>query len=404
MTYWNRTVFVVLACLIVGLPAFSQTIVPDHWSPYDYPREIPDGVKVHIIEKGDTLWDLAQSYFQDPFLWPQIYQVNPYIKDPDLIYPGDPIALNIGIVVDDQTLLQDETVPGDGSMGDGQLSELDEFSEGEGDSVTDRSQTTSLLGSGLEMSIVPAGDRTDLECSTFIYPAASKKEILPFDILLSGGESEIQESYSVDEIIYINKGEVDGIQPGDVYSVRRLVKSVFLPSKKYSEQKFIGFAIDQLGVAKVVAVQESGATCMVTHACDAMLKGDFLVPYEQEPIPLITEQPPFDRFARFNKEHAGYVVYSEDQTHNIGIGHIANINLGIENDVAPGDIFIIFRPNPHSDLQKGEILPDIYLGQAVALKSLNLSSTVKIMKAVAEVKVGDFVVPYRQAFMEDTNQ
>ncbi|PIE02850.1 MAG: hypothetical protein CSA81_04945 [Acidobacteria bacterium] len=398
MKNWQKAGFILSASLIMGLSAFSQTIVQEHWSPYDYPREIPAGVKVHTVVKGDTLWDIAQTYFQDPFLWPQIYQVNPYIKDPDLIYPGDPVSLNIGVVVDEQGV---NDAMADAASEDGQdLAELEEFAEGEGDAVTDRSQSTSLLGSGLEMSIVPAGDRTDLECSTYVYVTESKKDKLPFDLIILGGESEIQESYSIDEVLYINQGANEGIQPGNLYSVRRVVAPVYTPSKKYKEQTFIGFAIDQIGIIKVVAVQESGATCMVTHACDSILKGDFLVPYEQEPIPLITEQPPFNRFAKFNKENAGYIIYSEDNTYNIGISHLANINLGVENDVAPGDIFVVFRSNPHNNEKKGIVLPDVYLGQAVVLRSLEKTSTVKIINAVSELKVGDYAVPYRVAFGE----
>jgi len=389
----------VLIWIFTAWPSLAQTVIEEHWSPYNYPKEVAADVQVHIVAKGDTLWDIAAKYFQDPLLWPQIYQVNPYIQDPDLIYPGDPILLKIGVVVEDQNVTEDGN--GEGAGSDGQdLSELQEFSEGEGesgDSVSDRSQSTSLLGSGMEMTIIPAGDRADLECSSYIYPSSDPKEILPFDILVSGGESSIQESYAVDEVIYINKGEDDGIRAGDIYSLRRIVNTVYTPKTYAKKKNFIGFAIDQIGTAKVVAVQKTGATCIIMTACDPIMKDDFLVPYEQEPIPLITEQYPLDRFQPFNKEHAGIVIYSEDTVFNMGSGHIASINLGIEDDVAPGDIFILFRPNPHSDIKNNQILPDIYLGQAVALKTFNSTTVIKITKCSSEVQVGNFVVPYHQA-------
>jgi len=401
MKQLSRVRILIATCLLATLPLLSQTVVEEHWSPYDYPKEIPADVNVHIIVKGDTLWDIANQYYQDPFLWPQLYQANPYISDPDLIYPGDPIVLTIGAIVGDEALAQGDGTSGEGLEGDdGNLSELEEFSESseEGDTVSDRSQTTSLLGTGIEMTIIPAGDRSDLECSTYIYKTDDPKAELPFDMTVSGGESEIQESYSVDEVIYINKGENEGIRPGDIYSIRRVVAPVYLPAKRHKERSFLGTAIDQIGLAKIVAVQETGSTAMVTHACDSILKGDFLVTYEQEPIPLITEQPPFDRFARFNKDEAGMIVFAEDQIHNMGIGHIANVNMGIASDVAPGDVFIVFRPNPHSDHKKNVILPDIYLGQAVTLKTYEDTSVVKISKGVSEIRVGDFAVPYRVAF------
>ena len=43
----------------------------------------------YVIQKGDCLWNLAFQFLGNPFQWPQIWQANPYIKNADLIYPGD---------------------------------------------------------------------------------------------------------------------------------------------------------------------------------------------------------------------------------------------------------------------------------------------------------------------------
>ena len=67
--------------------------VAPHWSPYDYPRSIPEGQAFHMIVKGDTLWDIAGRYLKNPYLWPQIWEANPYVTKARLIYPGDPIFL-----------------------------------------------------------------------------------------------------------------------------------------------------------------------------------------------------------------------------------------------------------------------------------------------------------------------
>ncbi len=46
--------------------------------------------KRHFVEKGDTLWDLAEKYYADPFKWGIIYNANvEAIENPDLIYPEE---------------------------------------------------------------------------------------------------------------------------------------------------------------------------------------------------------------------------------------------------------------------------------------------------------------------------
>jgi uncharacterized protein YegP (UPF0339 family) len=43
----------------------------------------------HMIEPGDTLWRLAQTYYQDSYLWPLIFKENlSKISHPDILSPG----------------------------------------------------------------------------------------------------------------------------------------------------------------------------------------------------------------------------------------------------------------------------------------------------------------------------
>ncbi len=44
--------------------------------------------KIHVVRKGDTLWDLSRKYYGDPFLWGRIYNANTGdISNPDRIRP-----------------------------------------------------------------------------------------------------------------------------------------------------------------------------------------------------------------------------------------------------------------------------------------------------------------------------
>lgn len=47
---------------------------------------------VHIVVKGDTLWDIAKKYLKNPFRYPELARLSE-IKNPDLIYPGDTVRI-----------------------------------------------------------------------------------------------------------------------------------------------------------------------------------------------------------------------------------------------------------------------------------------------------------------------
>src|ERR1700754_3468171 len=96
-----RRVAPFLLLVVVATGAFAQKQssrppreihrVGDHWTAYNPPdpATYPVGARTHEIKSGDTLWALAQQYYSDPYLWPQLWEANTWITDAHWIYPGD---------------------------------------------------------------------------------------------------------------------------------------------------------------------------------------------------------------------------------------------------------------------------------------------------------------------------
>lgn len=75
-----------LLAMIFGLSLNGQLLAEELELNPDHPTR-------YVVVKGDTLWDISAKFLRDPWRWPELWNLNPEINNPHLIYPGDAISL-----------------------------------------------------------------------------------------------------------------------------------------------------------------------------------------------------------------------------------------------------------------------------------------------------------------------
>ena len=328
----------------------------DHWTPYD-PPTYPEGSAVYIIQRGDTLWDLARTHLGDPYLWPQIWERNPYILDSHWIYPGDPLVIDVAtqppiaeqeVVTDDTTIAG--AVPTDTSAGEGAVEEGIPF---------------------------PLGSPSDVYCFATLQ---SDEADFPF-MIKSAERIEMQDHFSEGEVVYIDGGVNQGVAAGDRFFIMHQERPLQHPVSGHH----MGTVYSHKGQLKVLCAQEDTAIAEITFACDPVSIGDLLQPFEPVPVPLVVAPDPSDRCDVPNGNPTGYLVYAKDDVIDSGKDQLVFLDLGEAEGVYPGMFATVFRDNPVDGM------PRLVMGEVGILTVGQNYSTARITQGWAPVGVGDRV-------------
>ncbi len=399
--------------------------VGDHWTPYDPPdpESFPPDATLHVIVRGETLWDLADLTFNNPYLWPQIWNENRYILDSHWIYPGDPLLLPARpIVVTGTTPTAErpatstevvpqggETAPPTGPLADLTPAEPIQQPLSAESPETPAPETQaggpeddSAHASRTVPKLTRVTDDTDIRCSGFIAPKDSRP-----DYFIADQQEDGKLGLTEGDIVYLNRGSLNGhVDPGTEYSVVVREGEIRHPVTR----KFIGFYYRRMGTVKLLAAQERTAIAVISQACDEIRTGYDLVPMQVVSKPG-KPAPPFDRMASVGQgKKSGYVVHVMDNIGRVGSWHIVDVNLGYEDGVRPGDYLTVYIPNEPFDWHRSLHYSYIYgnqrvqsptlrhddslsfppqaIGQVVVLTTERHTATVKVIHAIQEIQVG----------------
>lgn len=336
--------------------------VGDHWTPYEPPTEFPPDAEVYIIQPGDTLWDLAQKFLGNPYLWPQLWEQNTYIRDAHWIYPGDPLVLPKVALV--------STEAGAPTGADTGTAEDGEGEEGTGGTGQGAGETASVL--------YPASEDAAIQCAHYIAPGREDESLYALGSELGGDKVALSER----DFLYLNRGSNGGVKAGDVYSLHRAAYTVRHPVTG----KKLGLKIETSGWGRVILVSETSATLVVEQACATIYAGDYAKPFEKINVPLALRRPAADRLTPPSGKASGYVVDIAENADIAGTNSVVTIDLGSQAGLTPGNLLSVYRV-----MYPSQPTPRNVVGELAVLTVRETTATARVVSSRDAITAGDQV-------------
>jgi LysM domain len=361
--------------------------VGDHWTAYNPPdpATYPAGAKTHTIAAGNTLWGLAVQYYGNGYLWPQLWESNTWITDAHWIYPGD-----ILLVEGEATASADAaaTTESEGALsavtplvgaGADEQNAFNAQQEGGGITIARMSR---------ESRPIPLGTEADIYCYGYIGDPnepmpnyVESAEDVEVKYVPRQKDPDMPSDVTVGDLIYVHGGAETGLVAGETYLAVEPSEVIRHPDS----DALIGRQYDYIGQIRILCIEGDRSRAIVTQACKEIPIGARLKPIPQLPIPIarVPElpawcDPPSGRTS-------GYIVDSKGWDLGVVEGHLVQIDLGRDNQIAPGDFLTVFRPAMRADQ------PRVVLGQIGVLTTEARTATAIVVTAKREMVVGDQV-------------
>ncbi|QJQ94499.1 MULTISPECIES: LysM peptidoglycan-binding domain-containing protein [Halomonadaceae] len=341
----RRWVGVGLAWLVAGLClAMSGASLAQSGLRDDAPRR-------YSVVSGDTLWDIAGRFLLHPWQWPQVWQVNPQISNPHLIYPGDTVYLY--------------------------------YQDGQPRLGLERGQGVVRLS--------PEVRRTPRREAIPPLPLESVQTFLAAHRILD-------DPAQAADLAYVVAGDDRRLISGAgdrLYARGEIADSgllgVYREGERYqhaSTGEFLGLELQSIGQARWVRGEGDITLLEVVSAREEVRGGDLVMPLEA--ASLATEFHP----RAPEGEIEGRILSVPGGVHFVGRLDVVALDLGRQDGLAPGHVLAVEqRGELTNDPVTGESLrlPGEEAGMVMVFRSYDRVSYALVMQASRTLSVGDRV-------------
>lgn len=336
------TVYLLLASLIAPVVA-ADTL-----------KLVDNAPEVYIVKEGDTLWDISSMYLQDPWLWPEIWDINAQVDNPHLIFPGDELYL---VWVDGRPRLRVRRGPGGNTV----------------------KMTPQMRIEPIDRAIpsIPLGQ---IGAWLTGHRIVSPEEIGSAPYVVAGAQRHL---LSAAGDPFYTRGMVPDNESG--FGIYRQGETYIDPVT----EELLGYQAIDIGNARLVERHEENITNFeVTRITEEVRNGDRLLPNEARKI-TTNFQPHAPDFAV-----NGVMISVDGGVSQIGTLDVVAINRGDREGMEAGHVLAIF--------QTGEVvvdtvarekvrMPDVRAGLLMIFRTFDKMSYGIVLKSNRPLEVNDRV-------------
>lgn len=327
----------------------------------------------YVVKKGDTLWAISGMFLRDPWLWPELWKLNPQIQNPHLIYPGDQVSLTfeggqarLSVTREGQTVASTAAAPVD--------------------AVAEREVPSGVIRVSPKIRTTPLDEAVEFLPIDAIRPFLTQTGIVDPEIVENGpyifASVDKRVMASADDRVYARR-----LPEGQTrYTIVRLGE----PYEDPVTGDELGYAAQYIGEAQVEVMGDPGVVRVTSTRLEA-LKGDYLV---TDNLGLPTES--FTPRAPKVKID-GQIIDVVGGVANIGSYQVVVLNKGTQDGLQPSDVLLVLQnQGERRDTEAGWFgesvtLPDARTGEVMVFRAYARLSYALIMRAESEIRVGDKV-------------
>ena len=335
-------------CSARGLAAFTLLVMAVA-RPATAQQPSQSKTKEHIVKEGDTLWDLSQFYFSDPYRWTLIYDANRnVVKNPHWIYPTEKLVI--------PGLTAETTV--EAARDDGRPGRSRFFVAGGNDT------TTTLISAEVARPalVQPMEWLTAPWISDSAALGINARVFKPYDP--RDQHDKLPQSFHPRDKLFITP--LSPVKVNDRLLAIRFNRSL--------RGIGLGWIIEPLGVLRIDSVADGSAVATITSQFGDLKVGDLAIPMPA--IPTMPTAKPVDVSGGPKGNIVDFMV-----VHPLyGNTDYAFIDIGATQGLAVGDELVAYLPERQPSKKQPEMLPEQTVAKLQVIRVTDRTATVRVVR------------------------